>query len=95
MILHIKINSNAVAVEVGGLTVSCVYLVENFDEFIKMNEGIADIPKEMELQFNNLTFSTARGVMFTLFRGTYLQGAILPISDLRNLIKKTDFNQTL
>lgn len=91
VILHIKIHSNAIEREVGGLVFSCVYLVENFDEVIKLNEDkVYFIPKDIELQFNNLTFSAARGAMYALFRGTYLQGAILPISDLRNLTKKPE-----
>ena len=86
-VLSVNIHSNRAEGIVGGITVSCEFSVENFNDLIKLNnDGLYDVPSELERIFNTITYSTARGIMFNLFKGTLLANAILPISDL-NILK--------
>jgi hypothetical protein len=47
---------------------------------VKENENLR-LPKEIDTVLNSISISTVRGIMFSLFRGTLLHGAILPIVD--------------
>jgi len=88
-VLNVNILSDKAEAFVGGITVSCEFSIENFSDLIKLNKnGLYDIPSELERIFNTITYSTARGMMFNIFKGTNLGNAILPISDLSNLKSK-------
>jgi hypothetical protein len=88
-VLSVNIHSDKTEGIVGGITVSCVFSIDNFSDLIKLNQdGLYDVPLELERIFNNITFSTTRGMMFNIFKGTILGGAILPISDLSTLKRK-------
>lgn len=63
----------------GNLTLSCVFEVENLPIIISHKLSSA----ELGFKLNQVTISTARGVMFGLFRGTILHNAILPIVDAK------------
>ena len=63
----------------GNLTLSCVFEVENLPIIIPHKPSAA----ELGFKLNQVTISTARGVMFGLFRGTILHNAILPIVDAK------------
>jgi hypothetical protein len=67
------------AIEVAQLTVSCIFEVDNITEIVIHN------PSSVALGFklNQVTISTARGVMFGLFRGTVLGEVVLPIVDVK------------
>jgi len=40
-----------------------------------------NLPSEFITTINSLSLSTSRGILFMLFRGTFLHSAILPIID--------------
>jgi hypothetical protein len=61
----------------GNLSISCVFEVENLNDLVKSKASFT----EFGLKINKITIATARGVMFGLFRGTFLHNAILPIVD--------------
>lgn len=73
-ILIIKDDLNVIC---GNLTMCCSFRVENLSEILKDETNI----KKLNLMLNQTTVSTARGVLFGLFRGTFLHNAILPVLD--------------
>jgi hypothetical protein len=73
--------------KVGNAVVSCVYSVENLDDFVDEN-NVFILPDNFISMFNSISISTCRGVLFTLFRGTPLHSVILPIINLTDINKK-------
>ena len=65
----------------GSIKVACIFLVENMDDFKKEASDVVILPKDIITMFNSISLSTARGVMFSQFRGTILHNAILPVLD--------------
>ena len=68
-------------IALGNVSLLCVFEVENLEELVKNKNSI----KDLGLVLNTITIATARGVMFGLFRGTFLHNAILPIVDVQVL----------
>ena len=57
-------------------------LKQKFIEFPSSSEKKKiDIPENFIITINSVALSTTRGLMFSLFKGTFLQGAILPLLD--------------
>ena len=72
----------------GQITTSCAYEIINFNEIVKEIDGDQIEIEEQSLSVLNLiSLSTTRGIMYTVFKGTYLHNAILPIIDPAQLIK--------
>lgn len=78
-IIKLKVSSSEVQEVLGQLSTLCVFHIDNFEEVVKYKDGVAVLPVEFTNQLNNIAISTTRGVMFTMFRGSYLHRAILPI----------------
>jgi hypothetical protein len=82
VIVTIDVTSEDQKYLLGSLVISCIYNIVNFDEVIKVDpSGKIDIPQPLIEILNSITISTARGVMFTTFKGTFLHNAFLPIID--------------
>ena len=64
----------------GQLRGSCIFHVENMEEFSNDNKQLT-LPKEYIANLNSITISSIRGLMFSFFRGTFLHQAVLPIVD--------------
>jgi hypothetical protein len=69
----------------GSFSVSCNYEIENFNDFVDSRKNMA-LPDEFVITLNSISLSTARGMMFNQFRGTFLHGACLPIIDPKTFI---------
>lgn len=82
VILSIKILNESKDLHLGSLTTSCVFFVENFNEVVKKdsNENIK-ISDEFLVSLNSISISTTRGIMWSIFKGTFLHNALLPIID--------------
>jgi hypothetical protein len=65
----------------GNLKVNCIFLIENFESFVNVKTKKAEFPKQFLTTINSISISTARGLMFGEFRGTFLHNAVLPIID--------------
>ena len=65
----------------GHLSMRCVFSIENLAEIVKHDDSV----KALSLKLNQITLSTARGLLFGLFRGTILHQAILPLVDVSAL----------
>ena len=85
VIVSVEIRSEDQNHILGSLAVSCIYSVVNFDEVVKIEaDGKLDIPQPLVEILNSMSISTARGVMFSTFKGTFLHNAFLPIVDPRS-----------
>ncbi len=69
----------------GNIKVGCIFGLPEIEKFVSENQQI-DIPEPILTMLNSITFSTVRGVMFTLFKGTFLHNVILPIIDPKTLV---------
>ena len=86
VIVNVEIKSEDQNHVLGSLAISCVYNVVNFDEIIKVDTtGKLDIPQPLIEILNSISISTARGVMFSTFKGTFLHNTFLPIIDPKSL----------
>lgn len=85
VIVSVEIRSEDQNHILGSLAVSCIYTAVNFDEVVKIGaDGELDIPQPLVEILNAISISTARGVMFSTFKGTFLHNAFLPIVDPRS-----------
>ncbi|HNX89539.1 MAG TPA: hypothetical protein PKH58_10680 [Paludibacteraceae bacterium] len=73
--------------KVGNAVVSCVYTIDNIEDFVNENK-VFTLPEQLLTMFNSISISTCRGVLFTLFRGTPLHTVILPIINPVDLNKQ-------
>jgi hypothetical protein len=80
VIVHIGIKTDDKSNILGALSVSCIFEIVNFEEVIKTEpDGKLNIPQPLIDRLNSISISTARGVMFSTFKGTFLHNAILPV----------------
>jgi len=85
VIVSVEVRSEDQNHVLGSLAVSCIYSIVNFDEVVKIEaDGKLDIPQPLVEILNSISISTARGVMFSTFKGTFLHNAFLPIVDPRS-----------
>lgn len=82
IIVHVKIKNEDQSIVLGGLSVSCIFEIANFEKNVTIEpEGKIKLPKQLVEILNSISISTTRGVMFSTFKGTFLHGAVLPIID--------------
>ena len=78
--VKVKIRGGSEEAELASIGVSCLFEVEGFDKHIVINEqGLYTVPPSLENAIRPIAISTARGVMFSEFSGSYLHNAVLPI----------------
>jgi hypothetical protein len=63
----------------GHFKASCLYYIEDLVSFIDKENNTVIFPDNIVVMLNSVSISTIRGVMYGFFRGTYLNGAILPM----------------
>jgi hypothetical protein len=81
--------------KLGSLAANCIFLVVNMNDFKDNKTKKINFPDEFISTLNSITISTARGIMFSQFKGTFLHSAILPIVNpgsfvMQNLDNKLD-----
>lgn len=77
--------------KLGSLAANCIFEVENMNDFMDAKIKKINLPDEFIITLNSITISTARGIMFNQFKGTFLHNAILPIVNPGSfLIQKQD-----
>lgn len=70
-----------------------VFYLENYEEIITKDEAdLERVPIELDGLLRTMAISTARGVIFSELRGTYLDGALLPII-LADQLKQVDLTE--
>lgn len=70
----------------GHLKTSCVFNVNNWEEFIDKDSNKLKFPTDFLTQLNSITISSTRGLLFSALRGTFLHNAVLPIIDLQSFV---------
>lgn len=88
VIVKIDVHNENMHQLLGGITISCVFTLSNFDAVVRMNAaGQPDMPDYLVELLHSTALSTARGVMFATFRGTFLHNALLPLVTPGSLIE--------
>ncbi|PJC63148.1 MAG: hypothetical protein CO022_00770 [Flavobacteriales bacterium CG_4_9_14_0_2_um_filter_32_27] len=59
---------------------NCIFKVNNLNKYITDNKKV-NLSDNFIVTINSVALSTTRGLMFSLFKGTFLQRAILPLLD--------------
>ena len=78
--VDIKIRERDKELIIASISTGCGFEIDNFDEVIlKQEDNRYFIPSEVDALLKSVSVSTARGVMFSEFRGTYLFNLILPV----------------
>jgi len=67
---------------------SCIFLIENFKDFIVANTNQVNLPDQFVVTLNSISLSTTRGIMFTSFKGTFMHNVFLPIVNPSTFIIK-------
>jgi hypothetical protein len=80
-IVSVDILDNNNSTKYGFIRVNCVFGVEDFVSYLNPKTNIAEFPKQFITTLNSISLSTTRGIMYSSFKGTFLQGATLPIID--------------
>jgi len=80
-IVSVDILDNKTIDKYGSVRVNCIFSVDNFASFVNSETKKVDFPKQLITSLSSIALSTTRGIMFEQFRGTFLNGAILPILD--------------
>lgn len=74
--------------KLGSAKISCIYNVTDLENYI--DKGRLSFPDNFIITLNSISLSTCRGILFTLFKGTFLHNAILPIIDTKSLEEATN-----
>lgn len=68
---------------------TCIFYVESVLNYrSQTNPDLYDLPQGLVSELNTIAISTARGIMFGQFRGTYLHNAILPVIDPKGFSRR-------
>lgn len=79
-VVSVTIRNSDNTIDLATIAVSLIFEIVDFAEHIQKNEeGIYNVPDDLEYSLRPIAISTARGIMFSEFRGTYLHNAILPV----------------
>lgn len=65
----------------GKLRSGCIYLIKDLGQFTNDSSKVIELPESVATALNSVAISTTRGLMFSIFRGTFLHQAVLPIVD--------------
>jgi hypothetical protein len=85
---HLSIHMFAVKVkhktdnrQLASLAIVCIFEIYKFDEVFKPDPASTGLSQGLLNLLNTVVIGTMRGVMFSEFRGTALDNAILPVLD--------------
>ncbi len=65
----------------GNIKASCIYEVPELKSFIDADTKQVTFPDQFVITLNSVSISTTRGIASSMFRGTFLHNAIMPIID--------------
>jgi len=78
--IMVKIRDGDESESLAEFTIACYFEVLEFDKFIKLNENdLYQVPAPLESILRPVSISTARGIIYSELRGTYLQNTIMPV----------------
>jgi hypothetical protein len=73
----------------GSFHLVAYYTIENLKELVRINGDSYDVDGIMATNIAAITFSTARGIIYTRFQGTALRNFILPIVDPKSMLESS------
>jgi hypothetical protein len=73
----------------GAVTTNCIYMVDNLNQYGNEKTKTIHLPDQFNTTLISISLSTARGIMFSQFKGTFLHNAILPIIDPTDFKKES------
>lgn len=74
--------------QLGSITCVCIFSITDFKQFITTDDdGVISISPDLAEALNSVSVSTTRGVMFGEFKGTFLHHAVLPVIDIKALMR--------
>ncbi len=91
VIVTIGINDDKM-VKLASFKTNIIFEVSDIEKFVDKKTKAVIFPAEFIYTLNSVAISTARGLMFSQFRGTYLHNAILPLVDMQKLISSSKTN---
>lgn len=78
--VYVKIMFENNPKSVASFTIACAFQIDEFEKFILANEdGTYVVPDHFDALIRPISISTARGVIASDLRGTYLENAIMPV----------------
>lgn len=72
----------------GSFHIVAYYHIENLTELVSEKEEKLEVDGVMASNIAAITFSTARGIIYTRFQGTNLRNFILPIVDPKSMLEQ-------
>lgn len=94
--IYVKIKDADNPNPLASFIIAFLFEVIEFSTLIKINEnGLYDIPKELEDTIRPVSISTARGIIYSELRGTYLQNAIMPVVYMKDLKIEGDMQDVI
>jgi len=87
VVTSFKILNDELKLNLGHAKISCIYAFPDVESFLSKENNKVELPQFLIEILNSISLSTSRGVMFTLFRGTFLHNVILPIVDPKTFTK--------
>jgi hypothetical protein len=89
VVVAVDVKNDDQTIVYGSLIVSCIFQLENFDQVIQFDaENKLNVSQQFIDLVNTISVSTVRGIMFSIFKGTFLHNAFLPIVDAEQLYQK-------
>ncbi len=83
-VVTVNISTQRSSLPVGRLAAEVSFSLADYTSHIPKNDqGIAVLPPELMATLNGIAISTTRGIMFGVFKGTPLHGALLPLMDVK------------
>ena len=76
--------------KLGSVKVSCIFSIDNLGNFVDSKLSTINLPEQFTTVLNSLTISTTRGIMFSQFKGTFLQHAYLPVIDPKSFVTQAE-----
>jgi len=84
VVVTVRVHAEGIESELVSAKVSCIYNIANFENFVEGKK--VTFPSDFIFKLNSISLSTVRGVLFTLFRGTFLHNVILPILNQKTVM---------
>ncbi len=79
-VVHVSISELNKPLKLANISTACLFEITDFINVVKPNEaGLYVIPEQLEALIRPVSISTTRGIIYSEFRGTYLNNAIMPI----------------
>lgn len=68
--------------------IACIFHVVDLNLVLtkQENSDFLNIPTHLDLTIKSAAVSTARGIIYSELRGTYLASAIMPLMDIKNFL---------